>query len=678
MPARAQVGACAPATTALVLAGGGAKGIAHIGLLRTLDSLGVVPDLIVGTSIGAIVGALYASGYSGAEVDSVLRSASLDAAIRGYEPHVSRALGGLRPAIAWDRTDGRWIVQSGAVREQEVSAIVSRAMLRGNLLARGDFDRLPIRFRAVATDLEARRPVPIGTGDLAEAVRASFSLPVLLQPVARDGRWLTDGGLSSNVPVGIARALGAERVIVSTLPSAPVSPEDFADPLAVSAAVFDLIWVRDSLGLGPDDVHVQHRTEGFGLLDFDEATMDALVAVGREAADAAFAAGVCARPRRATRDPGRLPARIGRSTVLPESFRGRDAIRRTVGIEPETSLDLARVDRGLARLGQEERHRALWLTPGPGGTVDEVAFAARAVPAPDRSFGIGLAFDHLMSGRVWVGGVDRAVLGRDLEGAALFTTGTYRTDLMLAARRRARIGGAYIPVGTVLDAFGEDVRLYDPQGRELPSARAEEFAVLGGIRPLFETGWTYELGPEYRVWRESGIGMRDAPGIRSGLRHRVEGQPAPVFALEAIALTRWQRARVEASFTRRAGALEIRPRLRFGWGSALPVQHTFTLGGLDGFAGLRMLEMRGEQEAFASILLRRRIWRGVKARVEPMAGIVGSGTGLFERRGALEGVLLVGARAGVEFDSPIGPIRVEHGLNDRDRRQALIRVGYWF
>src|SRR5690606_9910992 len=142
-----------------------------------------------------------------------------------------------RPVVVWEQWDRRWILQAGAVREAEANAIISRLMLRGNLLARGDFDRLPIRFRAIATDLNTRNAVVIGSGDLAKAVRASFSLPAILRPVHRDSLWLTDGGLSSNIPVKTARALGAERLIVSTLPSARLEAETFDSPLSVTSAV---------------------------------------------------------------------------------------------------------------------------------------------------------------------------------------------------------------------------------------------------------------------------------------------------------------------------------------------------------------------------------------------------------------------------------------------------------
>src|SRR5215210_7035575 len=192
-PVHAQ--ACRPAPTALVLSGGGAKGLAHIGVLRVLDSLGIRPDLVVGTSMGAMVGGMYASGYTAREIDSLARALPIGGLFRTYQPRAPRSLGLLQPLIVLEQGTGRFILQTASIREPEVNALVNAAMLRGNLLARGDFDALPIPFRAVATDLADRVPVVLGSGDLAQAVRASVAIPLIFAPESLEGRLLSDGGL---------------------------------------------------------------------------------------------------------------------------------------------------------------------------------------------------------------------------------------------------------------------------------------------------------------------------------------------------------------------------------------------------------------------------------------------------------------------------------------------------
>lgn len=673
--ARAQIGTCAPARTALVLSGGGARGLAHLGLLEVLDSLGIVPDLIVGTSIGAVIGSLYASGESGAAIAAKLRALPLADAIRTYEPMVSASLGGLRPLVVWERGSAGWVLQAGTARENEVSALVSRLLLRANLMARGDFDSLPIPFRAIATDLEHRSVVVLERGDLARAVRASFSLPVLLQPVVIDGRTLVDGALASNRPVAVARRLGAERVIVSTVESPTPERTSFEDPLTVTSALFEYLWVQDRFEVGTADVVVANPTAAHEQLDFRPAAMEALLALGRVAAREALAGAACVNTLTPQRREVPLPIAIDRARIVTPDVRDRDALLGAVSLVPLTALDPARIDLGLARISTVERYRGFWLNPSGSGA--HVNFDVTTDPAPRRSFGIGVAFDHTMSGRLWFGGVDRALFDRDIEGAALLTAGTYLTDLTLAARRRARVGSRYLPIGGSLQLAGESVRLFQDAG-ELSPASTGELTVLLGIRPLFEPGWTHELGGDYRLWHEPGRGTRGTAGVRYALRLRRAANPDPLFTSEAIALEAWHRVRVEVARSHSVGIFEVRPRVRVGWGEQLPIQQTFTLGGLDGFAGLRMQEWRGSQEVFGSLLVRWPVWRRVSARIEPMAGAVGNGSGFLTRRGAGDGEVLAGVRFGFEVNTPAGPIRLEQGFNNLNRREALIRVGHWF
>ncbi len=206
-----------PPRVGLVLSGGGGRGFSHLGVLRMLEEEGIPLYCVVGTSMGAVVGGLYASGYSPAEIDSLLGRYSWDDMFRDRPDRplmytgrkdvsdrhlVEFRLQGLKPR--WARS-----LSTGQRVSQALAEMVWRAPVQGF----GDFDRLRMRFRAVATDLESGMRVEMGGGDLAEAMRASMSVPLLLQPVEMDGRLLVDGGIVSNIPVESARKLGAELVI---------------------------------------------------------------------------------------------------------------------------------------------------------------------------------------------------------------------------------------------------------------------------------------------------------------------------------------------------------------------------------------------------------------------------------------------------------------------------------
>ena len=201
----------------LVLSGGGARGTAHVGVLKVLDALHVKVDAIAGTSMGAVVGGLYASGMSGEQVERLMRSVDWADAFRDRPPRADRS---------WRRKQedrdylvnlplgfrGRQLlIPNGLIQGQKLTQILREATLP--VAAIRDFDRLPIPFRAVATDLETGAAVILHDGDLTTAMRASMAAPGVISPVERDGRLLVDGGLVENLPIDLARAMGVDVLI---------------------------------------------------------------------------------------------------------------------------------------------------------------------------------------------------------------------------------------------------------------------------------------------------------------------------------------------------------------------------------------------------------------------------------------------------------------------------------
>jgi NTE family protein len=209
-PSRPRVG--------LVLSGGGARGAAHVGVLKALEEMHVPIDAIAGTSMGAVVGGLYASGMSAAQIEAELGSVDWQDAFRDRP---SRDGLSLRRKLE-DREflvqlplgirDGRVQLPSGLIQGQKLGQLLRQLTLP--VAATRDFDRLPTPFRAVATDLETGAMVIMKDGDLATALRASLSAPGIFAPVEREGRLLVDGGISDNVPVDVARAMNVDRLIV--------------------------------------------------------------------------------------------------------------------------------------------------------------------------------------------------------------------------------------------------------------------------------------------------------------------------------------------------------------------------------------------------------------------------------------------------------------------------------
>jgi hypothetical protein len=283
-----------------------------------------------------------------------------------------------------------------------------------------------------------------------------------------------------------------------------------------------------------------------------------------------------------------------------------------------------------------------------------------------------------MSGRLWIGGVDRTLFKGDAEGVGLLKLGAYEQDGLVFIRRRALIGKAYLPVSFGVYVAHQSVRIFDG-ANEKPSAETQEVSGFWGLKqdPIIGR-WQGEIGLAEYLWREPGRGTRGSFGMRAAI-FRARNDADLGNLIEVIGLGDYQRARLDLSHVLDISGLEIRSRMRVGWGNHLPIQHTFTLGGEDGFAGYRITELRGSQEVFGSLLLRHKLNGIVKARLEGMVGSIGDGDGfLMKRTDTYFGAVKAGLRIGVEAATPLGPIRAEEGFSGDGHRALLVRFGYWF
>lgn len=276
----------------LVLSGGGARGAAHVGVLKVLDELRIPVDAIAGTSMGAVVGGLYASGLSGLEIEKEFASLDWESA---FSDRPSRADLNFRRKRE-DREflvrfplglrDGRFRLPSGLIQGQKLTQVLRRLTLPVSQLE--TFDQLPVPFRAVATDLETGEAVVMDRGDLATAIRASLSAPGIFAPVERDGRLLVDGGIADNLPVRIARQMGVDVLIVVDVGFTLVPREQLGSVASVSNQMLAILLRRESdrerSTLGPDDILIDPALRNMSSFDFSRLAR--AMRIGEEAARA--------------------------------------------------------------------------------------------------------------------------------------------------------------------------------------------------------------------------------------------------------------------------------------------------------------------------------------------------------------------------------------------------------
>ena len=213
---------------ALVLSGGGAKGIAHIPTLQMLDSLGIVPDLIVGTSMGSIVGALYALGYSGDSIASITNTANWNELLGGdislLDVSMEEKSEFKRYLLDLDLEKGKPKVKSSLLKDQNLREFITSLTYPSYNIK--NFDDLSIPYRAMTTDIVNGKEVVLGQGSLSFAMRASMSIPGVFQPVPYKDVLLVDGGVLNNFPVDIAKNMGADIIIGSDVGGGMVSKEE--------------------------------------------------------------------------------------------------------------------------------------------------------------------------------------------------------------------------------------------------------------------------------------------------------------------------------------------------------------------------------------------------------------------------------------------------------------------
>lgn len=277
----------------LVLSGGGARGAAHVGVLKVLERERIPIDAIAGTSMGAVVGGLYASGLSATEIGALVDSVEWRQAFLEPTPRD-------RLSFRRKREDQNFLVDfplglkggsfrlpKGLISGQRLTQALRRMTLPVARVA--NFDELPTRFRAVATDLETGEPVELGRGDLVDAVRASLAAPGLFAPVEIDGRLLVDGGLANNLPIDVARGMNVDVLIVVDV-GFPLRTRDTLDSVAtISNQMLSILIRRGSDAqrrtLTTQDVLLTPELGEASSFDFDIVTE--AVTLGERAAVAA-------------------------------------------------------------------------------------------------------------------------------------------------------------------------------------------------------------------------------------------------------------------------------------------------------------------------------------------------------------------------------------------------------
>ena len=700
----------------LVLSGGGARGMAHIGVLKVLEELRVPVDAIAATSMGAIVGGAYATGLSPAEMERIIgqldwKDLFTDRPSREFLSNRSKQDERDKYALSLGLKGGELLLPQGAISGQKLDLFLRDLTKRAHRIA--DFNQLPIPFRAVATDLTSGEMIVFEQGRLETAMRSSMSIPGVIAPAEVDARLLVDGGLVRNLPIDIVRQMGVDLVIAVNLGTPLLERAALNSAIGITVQMIAILTeqnVQASIeSLGAQDVLILPELGDITAADFARGAE--AIRIGVEAAQAQaeqlrrFSLSVADyavwRKRFEQVMQPQTPLVIdeirleGLSRVNPETLTALMETRRGQVLN-ETTLEA-----DIARLyGRGDFERINYRVLEEQGRQVLVIDAFEKSWGPNYlRFGLGFnsdfqgnnAFDFFSSyQRTWVNSF----------GAA------WQTDLRLGEERRlsSEFYQPLNPAGPwfVAPYFEIDDRLLDIFEGDQIIAEFDFTTLRTGI----DLGLDLDASGEFRVGvvynrirGEPEIGAADLPSGResqTGLRLRYRYDqldnlnfPSAGSAWAADALitgkvlggdTDYTRLQLNGLQTFRVGNGVLASGLVLGarlGNERIPVYDEFTLGGFLKLSGYQAQELRGQYVGLARLVYYQSIGQlgGALGGDIYLGGSVEIGNTWDSRRAIQLDDLHPAGSVFVGADTLLGPLYLAFGLSDKDHYALYLYLG---
>jgi NTE family protein len=686
--AHGECGAADAPRLGLVLSGGGARGLAHVGVLSVLEEEGIAVDCVAGTSMGAAIGGLWAAGHPAARIEELALSLDWQEVFSGQRVRalvpLSRRIDDVPPAIRI-RLDGlRPRLPPARDSDYRLNRLLFRMLAMPSLAAGGDFDRLPVPFRAVATDLATAEPVVLGAGSLPRAVRASMSPPVTIPTIETGGRVLVDGGIADNDPVDPAHAMGAAVVVAVDVTSPPPAREQWGDLVGVGRQLLDALMRHHARRWATKaDLVVRPELTGIGAEDFSDPAR--AIAAGRAAARAALPAirALAGAPRPRTVAPNAEMPSVVEVAVRGTAEVSERTVRAAFGVAPGTPLDVPRVLRGIDRVWATGLFDGLWadLEPAEGGA----RLALEVREAPPAALEIGWAFDEADEVNAFARWRHRNLFGHGERFDVTLLGGAResgaRVQLLGDAPWTARFG--YLAGGQLLEERPVVYRLGDEIGRASFSRRT---AFVGGqiaaASDLLLQG-RFELG---RVTTDPRRGI--SPGGADDYRmlsaiaafDRLDDHDLPEagmavtlrgeHSLAGGGVRDYWRASGDARAARAVGGFVLEAAASAGLsGGDVPEYDLFRIGGPRFLPGHPREELWARQVAGIAAGVGRGMG-GFRVGVE-----AGGGGAFAQREDVRVGDFVWGAGVSVARRTRLGPIALQAGVDEDGEAAVYFTVG---
>jgi NTE family protein len=680
-----------------------------------LERLRIPVDVIAGTSMGAIVGGLYASGLSADELEQALGSIDWTDTFDDRPPRKDRPFRRKRDDDTYlvkaelGYGEGHLKLVTGLIQGQKIDLLLKQFTLPVARIE--DFDRLPTPFRAVASDIATGKEVVLGQGDLARSIRASMSVPAIFAPVAIEGKLLVDGMVANNVPVNVARAMGAERLIVVDVGSPPLTADQITNVFGIASQLTTILSYRNTErqvdSLGAHDVLLRPELGTLGAGDFPTAMK--VVPLGQAAAEEKLAA---LRPFSVSEGAYQrwLRARAARRGGLPTvqfvkldnpsrlsdgvlKARLRDHLGKP--LDPEALNEDIGAIYGLGNF-ESVRYEVV-EQEGQTGIVVHVrekswgpnylqfGLELSVTDEGDASFNLGFLFKRTALNRL---------------------NGEFRTGVQIGEEPALALD-LYQPLDYHSRYFVQPLLRFEKRNFNVfdeDGDRVGEFRVT-------RLGGELAAGRTFGTWGEFRVGLRRYTGdadVRSG-EDALEGFDFEsgeaytrffVDKLDSVNFPRsgygarveWTASRTELGADEAFDQVELGSLLAHSWGrhtgivalrvsstvnDTAPVQNLFRLGGFLRLSGLDANELTGQHAGLAYTAYMRRIG-DIQLLPAYLGGSLEAGN-VWQARGDIGFEnLIVSASAFLGVDTPIGPLYLGLGQAEGGRTAAFLFLGRAF
>lgn len=702
----------------LVLSGGGARGAAHVGVIKVLDEMHIPIDYIAGTSMGAIVGGLYASGLSGEELGQIIQDADWSRLLSDEPPRAQRTyrrkaddFGFLVDFDVGVSKDGL-ITPQGIVQGQNMTIALRRWLLPVATVT--DFDQLPIPFRAVATDLLNGGEVVMKGGDLATAIRASMSVPGVFKPVRLDGKVLVDGGIADNLPVGIAKAMGADVLIVVDVGSPLLEEAELNSPLKIANQMNTILITarteEQKQLMAPEDVLITPELGRMSAQAFEQSAeamhlgeltaRQSMTQLSRlSLGQAEYLA-----HRQAVLQARRGSPVIDHMTVHNESRLSPNVLLERLADQRGAPLDVGQLEADIADIYGFNTFETVDYSISANGLENELAIDGKAKSwGPNYlRFGINLEDD-------FAGNSSYNVAARFTKTEVNAKGGEFRADVVVGESPQIALE-FYQPldyrsrwfVNPRLGFERANEGLFDA-GNQIAQFRSDQVGASLGVGRLFGNWGELRLTvARSRAEEDIQIGDSALGGATGDVTNftlgfgydTVDSIAIPRFGTSLQVFWLGLREGYGADVTADVGQLVILKPLTWGkntlfnwWdlGTASSSSDTnldaFRLGGLFNLSGYAPNELRGDHRAMGRLLYYRRLSERPISLLDTSVYVGASveiGNVWQQRDDMRLNNTLTAGSVFVVFDTLLGPVYLAYGAAEGDRRSAYLFLGQTF